>query len=92
MDDSSCVEEHDQHELDFGPQLSCFLWPRRQRTLPLKALALGLRVILEDPRLITSDDSLLQVRLSLEMLENVLTHLEASTPSSHRSSAYPNLS
>ena len=45
VDDSSRVEERDQHELDFGPRLSCFLWPRRRRTLPLKALALGLRFI-----------------------------------------------
>ena len=77
VDDSSRIEERNQHELDFGPRLSCFLWPRRRRTLPLKALALGLRVILEDPRLISSDDSLQQVWLSLEMLENVLTHLHA---------------
>ena len=34
-------------------------------------------VTLEDPRLITSDDSLQQVWLSLEILENVLTHLHA---------------
>ena len=77
VNDSSRIEECDQHELDFGLRLSCFLWPQRQRTLPLKALALGLRVILKDPRLITSDDSLQQVWLSLEMLENVLTHLHA---------------
>ena len=77
VNDSSRIKERDQHELDFGPQLSCFLWPRRRRTLPLKALALGLWIILKDPRLITSDDSLQQVWFSLEMLEDVLTHLHA---------------
>lgn len=55
----------------------CFLWPVRHQTLPLRALALGFRVALKNPRLMTSDGSSKQVWFILKMLNDVLTHMHA---------------
>ena len=51
VDDAPHTEWCDQHDFDFGVRLSRFLWPWRRRTLPLKALAFGFQVVLEDPSL-----------------------------------------
>ena len=99
VDDSPHVEERDHHERDLGPRLSCFLWPRRRWTLPLKALALGLRVIFEDPRLITSDDSAVSLAqfgdargcFDTPLRATPSGHHSEEAPSSRISSAYPNL-
>lgn len=52
-----------------------FLEPWWLWTLPLKSLAFCLRDVLEDPQLITGDNSSKKFWLGFKMLEDVLTHL-----------------
>ena len=75
VDGASHIEECDQHDFDFWLWLSCFLWPQRRQTLPLRALALGFQLVLKNPHLITSDDSSKQVWFILKTLDDVLTNL-----------------
>ena len=63
---------------DFWFWLSCFLRPRWGRRLQLTSLALGFRVLLKNPCLITSGDSTKQVWFSLKALDDVLTHLQVA--------------
>ena len=63
---------------DFWFWLSCFVRHQRHRRLPLTALAFGFRVVLKNPCLISSDDSMKQVWFSLKTLSDVLTHLHAA--------------
>ena len=73
VDDASDIEEHDQHDSDFWFWLSCF-----PLHCPLTALALGFWVIIKNPCLVTSDDSMKQAWFSLKTLNDVLTHLHAA--------------
>ena len=79
VDDTLCtkpiyIEECDQH--DFWLCLAFFSLHKRC-ILPLTALALGFRVVLENLRLITSDKTPKLVRFNLTALDDILTQLHA---------------
>lgn len=77
MHSTTVVKKNNQHHFDFDFHPSCFLWPWGSWKLPMQWLSLGLWVVLIHPRLITSDHSLQDVRITIGTLQHILHHGKA---------------
>lgn len=71
VNDPSAVEEGNQHGFHFGLAHSRLLWSWRPRRQPLLALSFCFQVILKEPTLITSNDSIENGRIIFYLLQTV---------------------
>ena len=69
------IKENNQHHLNFGLEQPCFLGSWSGCTLPFKALPFGEWIVLEDPRLITGNNSTQHIWCNFKLFQDVLTHL-----------------